>query len=418
MTKFHPDLRRRRGAVLLAVGAALEQRPSPSRRDEAAFVKALGELVAVCLPGSGPADVPEREISSLLHLALLQKSDRYEPRVTEHVFDGDLLIDGAIYEPPPGRLGVYAGSAPDPDASPRRLVARLALYTLTGLGHGEEHLAVVREVLPWAVDAPVLVREMVVRREVSGRSRADVARVTGVSVSTVGNWESGQSIPHRQDWPAVCTAYGFGEEEFGRLLDLTGPPERRGAPHGGDTGAQEPAEPAPLQAPPDDDCELQARRVTEGAARVGAVPVWRDAAVGGSGIGGWYLDLCDDGEPAWERSRAGRTAPPATASGGVLGPVDLSALMHRQDWTMWLISTSGAIGEKAGAHMDACLADRPRDAAATAAFFRAGTDLSLAYQHALNLHPGAGRTDSFAATADRAVASALSKIMIVMLTAL
>jgi len=389
---LHPDLCRRRAPVLAAMERALQHRPTAPGDDEA-FLARVADLVTLCLPHSGPgAPAPERpgEIRACLDLYSLVNTGeiaRRGPKRTDEVFDGDLLVDGAHYQTPERRRGAYT-QAPIGDASPRRLVARLTHAVLKFLGADAEHLAAAREVLQWAVDAPPLVREMVVRREQAARTRADIARSTGTTVSTVGHWESGQSIPHRQDWPALCAAYGFGEQEFARILAVTGPPERRGARRSAPPAT---AAPRPLaEVPPSCDCQDQARRVTWDAYRMSAVPVWQDAHRDAPWIGDWYLDLwpqddAEEGPYRPSRSVAGEllpaTVPPQY---GVLGPVDLSALMHRQDWEWLLAQTSQYLLDRTDAHMTQ-IADhgvRPVPPAIGAA----ACDLAFAYRHALALH--------------------------------
>lgn len=443
--RVHPDVRRRRADVALAMNEALAHRPFPGGTDSHAFAERIADLTLLLLPGPEPAraleslgryvpQVPD-EIASLLWFQLVApRPSRPGPETfTEEIFGGDPL-DGAFYETPDSRRGAYAQAPRDPEAGPRRIVARLAAWALESLVDDPEHLARAREVLGWAVDAPVLAREMVIRRAAAGTSRADVVQETGATIASVGNWESGFSIPHRHERPAVCRAYGFSEPEFERILAVTGPPERRGARPRRITAArsaaarEKPADPTP-DLPPHDDCDeggVQLRRALEGVARLGALPVWVALPPGDVKVGVWCLDLApDDGDEDGEAESSveddqapprarGRVLPgPAWCEpppGGVLGPIDLSTLVHRQDWTMWVIETARHIRDYA----DALFGAQAVDADSAATLMSEAFSLSYAYQHAHEVHSPVPDADRFVQAAHKSVAAALSSVMFVL----
>ncbi|MER7690493.1 helix-turn-helix transcriptional regulator [Streptomyces sp. NPDC097610] len=417
---LHPDVRKRRSAAVLAMAAALEHRPTPTTPDQRAFLVCLADLARICLP-NGPDSTPsDDDLRVLAFGGMMSRSNDRGYRETNEIFDGELLIDGAYYQIPDSRRGPYAGAPEDPETNPRRLVARMVLRILQQVTGEEKHLTAARDLLTWAVDAPPLARELMTRRVRTGKSRSEIAATANVSsVSTVSNWESGRTIPHRHDWPGLCDAYGFTQEEFVRFLDRTGPPERRGAP------SREPAEPDPGATSdrvdvPHDDCDVQKRRVTQEAPRLGAYPVWQDDVDGLPGIGGWFIDILQDeddaDDPGARRRRSGPSTIPRSApeSGSVLGPVSLSALMHRSDWAMFLLETSGPLGDHATRQVAARQRGTRPDGQAVAAALETAAELGFAYQHARLLHslgqePPASDLE---AAAERGVADALSKVAV------
>ncbi|ATM24675.1 hypothetical protein SMD44_p10176 (plasmid) [Streptomyces alboflavus] len=423
---LHPDVRKRRSAVVLGMATALEHRPSPtaSSADQRAFLVALADLARICLPTRLDSPPSDDDLQVLACTGLMMPgSPRQSYRETEEIFDGDLLIDGAYYQIPDSRRGPYAGAPEDPETNPRRLVARMVLRIVQQVTGDEKQRAAARALLTWAVDAPPLARELTTRRVRAGRERAEIAATAKVSsVSTVSNWESGRTIPHRHDWPGLCEAYGFTLGEFVRFLDRTGPPERRGAPsHGPEPDPDESGITAEDVVVPQDDCDVQMRRVTLEAPRLGAVPVWQADVEGMDGIGGWFLDLVPDEEEAdtagSKRRRSGPSTIPSSAPGpeNVLGPVSLSALMHRSDWAMCLIETSGPLAQYATQLLTARQQGTRPDAQAVVAALETAGELGFAYQHARLLHelrqdPPASDLE---AAAERAVADALSKVAVI-----
>jgi transcriptional regulator with XRE-family HTH domain len=423
---FHPDVRKRRSAAVLAMAAALEHRPTPTAPDQREFLVCLADLARICLPSGAPdTDPSDDDLRLLAFTGMMSRSETHGYRETEEIFDGDLLIDGAYYQTPDSRRGPYAGAPDDPETNPRRLVARMVLRIVQEVVSEERHLAAARALLTWTVDVPPVARELTTRRARAGKDRARIAAVAGVSsVSTVSNWESGRTIPHRHDWPGLCDAYGFTQEEFVRFLDRTGPPERRGTP------SHEPADSETdidieQVVVPQDDCDVQKRRVAHEAPRLGAVPVWQHDVAGLRGIGGWFLDIPDREDddadtPSPQRRRSGPSQIPHSApeTGNVLGPVSLSALMHSPYWAMCLIETSGPLAEHATRQVMARRqgAAEIDDYAVGAALETAG-ELGMAYQHARLLHslhkdpPGS----DLEAAAERAVADALSKVAVLTL---
>lgn len=413
-------MRKRRSAALLALAKVLAHRPTPTAPDQREFLVCLADMARICLPSGNPdAGTSDDDLRVLAFAAMMRRSEDHGYRETEEIFDGDLLIDGAFYRIPDSRRGPYAGAPDDPETSPRRLVARMVLHILQQVTGEEKPLAAARELLTWAVEAPPLARELITRREQAGRSRAEIAATAGVSsVSTVSNWESGKTIPHRHDWPGLCAAYGFTQQEFVRLLDRTGPPERRGAPSS--DPAPDPDPGAEQVVVPRDDCDIQKRRVSHEAPRLGAIPIWHDDVPGMAGIGGWFIDIPDREDDAeglgCQRRRSGPSSTPSCApeAGSVLGPVSLSALMHRPDWAMFLIETSGPLADHATEQVTvARQQDTYRDHAVGAAL-QTAAELGLAYQHARQVHslhkePPASDLE---AAAERAVADALSKVVV------
>lgn len=402
------------------MAAALEHRPSPTAPDQRGFLVCLADFARICLPNSTDGPPSDDDLRVLALAGMMSRSTDHGYRETDEIFDGDLLIDGAYYQIPDSRRGPYVGAPEDPETNPRRLVARMVLRILQEVSGEEKHLAAARDLLAWAVDVPPLARELMTRRVRAGRSRSEITAAAKVSsVSTVSNWESGRTIPHRHDWPGLCEAYGFTQEEFVRFLDRTGPPERRGAP------CSEPTEPDPGATAdrvdvPRDDCDVQKRRVTREAPRLGAHPVWQDNVDGLPGIGGWFIDIIrgeDDTDTlGGRRRRSGPSTIPRSApeSGSVLGPVSLSALMHRTDWAICLIETSGPLGDHATRQVAARQRGTRPDGQAVAAALETAGELGLAYQHARLLHllgqePPASDLE---AAAERAVADALSKVAV------
>lgn len=187
------------------------------------------------------------------------------------------------------------------------------------------------------------------------RNGLQMVKQAKVSVSTIGGWERGTAIPGRRDGEALEQAYGFGEGEFARPLDFTGPPERRGAPGVESRRPAGAAADTPFQRPPGCDCDVQARRGTMVAPRLSAVPVWHDEITrpkAGSGV--WFLDRGQDASATLTLRRT-RFSPTIAASGtdGVLGPIGLAARMHRGDWPQYLIGMSAAITRYAAPHVAA-----------------------------------------------------------------
>ncbi|MEU8548980.1 helix-turn-helix transcriptional regulator [Streptomyces roseoverticillatus] len=230
----------------------------------------MARLVRICLP-EGDAPAVERKIFRLLTTAGLPNAPRTSPRQTTEVFGGALGLDDADYCVPDDALGPYAGSPPDPAAGQRRQFARVAmalLYAAVDL----DKLDAVADLLTWAVQHHRFPGELMDRRERAGNWRAQVVALVGVSVSTIGSWETGTAIPGRRDWLAGEAACGFSRDEVARLLDFTGPPERRGAPGAEGRRSSERASHHLLQCPPVCDCEVQARRATKDARTAGRGP--------------------------------------------------------------------------------------------------------------------------------------------------
>lgn len=194
---------------MVAMKQALAVRPSPSRPDQQPFVEAVGQVVEVCLRKTHPQEIRWPSLIERIEAELffgMRRDGRISTAVTHDIFGGDLLVDGGFYETPDFRRGPYAGAPRDPEAGPRCLIARMASRIVEDLEEDAAHREALKEVLAWAVDAPLLAAEMVLRRDVAGRERSTIAEITGATVATVGNWESGATIPQRRDWPAVCRA--------------------------------------------------------------------------------------------------------------------------------------------------------------------------------------------------------------------
>ena len=414
---LHPDVRRRRGAALLEFAFLAENVPQPGA-DPTDLNRGIARLVRICLPGTDPDSRTLDRIVALLSITGLKASADQSHEDTDEIFGGDLGTDFRFYEVPEQVLGVYAGSPADPTAGQRRQFARVVLGLVRAL-ELETPVGAATDLLSWAVQLPVVPREMFLRRERAGLTRAQVAAAAGgVSVNTVASWESGAAIPGSRDWAALSAAYGFSAEEFARLLDRAGPPERRGAPRSGSAPASAVAA-TDVWAPPGDDCGtggVQARRVTTDAARLHAHPVWHDETTRpGAGNGMWFLDLGDGlDDPGADllarRTRSGPTRTPGDL-GGTLGPVSLSALMHRGDWPAILREMCEAVTRFASPMMASQLSGQEADHDELGAVVAMGLDLSTAYCHANRLHRGTPTHQRHTAAVDAAIADALTKVL-------
>ncbi|MEY9839464.1 helix-turn-helix domain-containing protein [Streptacidiphilus sp. EB103A] len=414
---LHPDVRRRRGAALLEFAFLAENLPQPGA-DPTGFNRAIARLVRICLPGTDPDRTTLDGIVALLSITGLKESADQSHEDTDEIFGGDLGTDFRFYEVPDQALGVYAGSPPDQSAGQRRQFARIVLRLVKGCD-AEAPVKAATDLLTWAVQLPIVPRELFLRRERAGRTRAQVAAaVGGVSVNTVASWESGTAIPGPRDWKALSAAYGFSAEEFTRLLDRTGPPERRGAPRSHGTPASTVAATDVWKAPADD-CGtegVQVRRATTDAARLRAHPVWHDETTRpGAGNGMWFLDLgegLDDpgADLLSRRTRSGPTRTPGDL-GGTLGPVTLPALMHRGDWPAILGEMCNAITRFASPVMASQLNGQDADRDELGAVVAMGLNLSTAYCHANRLHRGTPTHQRHTAAVDAAVADALTKVL-------